>query len=733
MLNKLEKYLLEINCFDGNIPELLEDIANSIPVTTIPHRMKLLFAVSELILYTSQFRRNIIHWNGSSIPINSISFCIAKSGASKDSSVKAVRKCFKAGYDKIEELRKQEAEAIAIENATLDGKKDPEKWSTYKDYYIAPNPLFVAPSTPEGFIQHLNDLDTIGLGAGFIYSGEVGAELANNTTLVDNIKLLAELYDEGTKEVKVLKDRTNQSKEIVNLPTSALFVGSQDNLIYDENIKRKFRTEFTTKLARRSFFVFAKEEIEQENYLSIEAMLEEEKQIEDICIKYRHKVEAYIKNNLHNMIDNIGMPIGIEDDVRDLFLTYKRYNEELSKIIDVHLPISKLTRAHMQWKALKLSGALAAIYNKEKIEINDYKAAIEFVELLSRDIIEFEQELSKEPYELFCDYVNANAIDNKFVMNLHNLRKMGYIPNKGVPSVKLKELVQLATSYDLNGIYKANENSIEFEKLVKTDVINVSVVPVTGTKEERARQCNKGFEASECKFEDLIEMLEGDYAYTPFIFKNGIRGKDTIEGACKWVVLDVDSSDITDEEAHLLLSEINHHIVRTSNKTNAFKFRIILELDSEVDLDNTSWMWFMKSLSNSISIKTDILPKSQIYFSYSGRKIYSVTDAEPLEVKEHVIYALEQKHKKEVDKPISNQQKNALLNDAINTFAPAFNAASGKGSIKMIWAAKYAKELGASKEYIIDLMNQINNYWVVPLDEHRFNTTIINQINRWTF
>ena len=83
--------------------------------------------------------------------------------------------------------------------------------------------------------------------------------------------------------------------------------------------------------------------------------------------------------------------------------------------------------------------------------------------------------------------------------------------------------------------------------------------------------------------------------FSPFIFKNGIRGKDTIEGACKWVVLDVDSSDITDEEAHLLLSEINHHIVRTSNKTNAFKFRIILELDSEVDLDNTSWMWFMKS------------------------------------------------------------------------------------------------------------------------------------------
>ena len=64
------------------------------------------------------------------------------------------------------------------------------------------------------------------------------------------------MYDEGSKEVKVLKARENQSKEVKNLPVSALFIGSQDNLLYDETIKHKFKTEFTSKLARRSFFIF---------------------------------------------------------------------------------------------------------------------------------------------------------------------------------------------------------------------------------------------------------------------------------------------------------------------------------------------------------------------------------------------------------------------------------------------------------------------------------------------
>ena len=120
-------------------------------------------------------------------------FCIAKSGASKDSSLKAARKCFTGAYDIINNYRKEAAIHRAQEQAREAGNDLPDKFIGYKDYYIPPNPLFIAISTPEGFIQHLNDLSKDELGSGYIYSGEVGTELATNPNMTDTIKLIAEL------------------------------------------------------------------------------------------------------------------------------------------------------------------------------------------------------------------------------------------------------------------------------------------------------------------------------------------------------------------------------------------------------------------------------------------------------------------------------------------------------------------------------------------------------------
>ena len=322
MLDMLEKKINSMNLFEGNMPEIVLAIADSIPSQTIPYRMKIALAISEIMLFTSQFRINIKHWNGSIIPINSIMFCIAKSGASKDSSLKAVRKCFAKGYEEIHEIRITNAVNKAIEQARQEGYEEPEKFHSYKDFLISPNPLFVAISTTEGFIQHLNDLSNDTLGAGYIFSGEIGAELSNNINLTENIKVLAELYDEGSKEVKIVKARENQSKEVKNLPVSALFIGSQDNLLYDDAIKRKFKTEFTTKLARRSFLVFVNEDMYYTSFNSIEEMIKAEKEIEDNAIVNRNEVSDYIEDLTKSLIDYAGNTITIDEEVRDLFLLY---------------------------------------------------------------------------------------------------------------------------------------------------------------------------------------------------------------------------------------------------------------------------------------------------------------------------------------------------------------------------------------------------------------------------
>lgn len=538
------------------------------------------------------------------------------------------------------------------------------------------------------------------------------------------------MYDEGSKEVKVLKARENQSQEIKNFPVSALFIGSQDNILYDDTIKHKFKTEFTSKLARRSFFIFVNKDVEEDTYASIEDMIKNEKEAEDKSIANRKAVSKFITELTTDLLNRRGTTLTVTEDVRDLFTLYKKYNEAVAATIDNQLPISKLTRTHLQWKALKLSGALALMECSSTIDLNHYRAAIEFVELINNDVGIFEKELVKEPYELFADYVRLYAVDGKYSINLHNLRKLGFIPQKGQSNTHLKELIKLVNSYDSLGNYELYNDVITFKEIKKTKSILLSYLPCAGNKQQRAVKCSTGFQCQSIVFSDLQNMLEGDYAYSPFKFKNGVRGKENIISGCKWIVLDIDTSESTDEETHLLLSDINHYVVRTSNKDNAEKYRVLIELDSEVNIPDTKWKSFIEVIANDLGLVADGLPKSQIFFSYSGRNVLSTLDAEPLVVKPYLdlISSIEITPKK---LPSKSSCK-TMLNDPFITFDPAFNAKDGEGRRKLIWACRYARELGADREYCKNLLDQITDYWVKGFPEEDL-AAMKRQLDRWIF
>lgn len=731
MLELITKELNSTGAFKHSVPPILDKIVKAIPNEQIPYRMKLTIAVTELILFMSQFRRNIDHWNGSSIPINVLAFSLARSGDGKDSSVNIARKCFSQGYHKLNEVRKRKAKDLATEKAAADGVADPNDWAQVKPYYKPPNPLFVAPSTTEGFIKHLNELDESGIGSGFIYSGEFGSELLTSSVIISNLQLLAEVYDEGKKEVKVLKAAENQSKEITNLPVSALFVGSQDNILFDDNIKNKFKTEFTTKLARRSFFNFNKEVVRPATYNSVAELLKAEIKMEDDAKAARVFVDNEIGRIADTHLLKTGVPIKVDNDTRELFLMYKRYNTEVAESISQQYPISKLVRKHMQWKALKLAGAIAMADGKDSISKSHYISSISFVELLNDDMFMFEQELIKEPYELFSVYMHETLENNKSFASLHMLKKLGYIQGTGAIGPKVKELIKLVSSYDESGIYTDMDNGIQFEKIIKTNACGISYLEVSGTKEERAYKCAEGYTYVEVSFEDLGNMLKGDYAYSPFEFKDGIKGKDNIISGAKWICLDIDKSNITDEEAHQLLNNFNHHIVRTSNEDNAFKFRILLELDSYVNVENIMWKAFIKSITDFISITADPLPKSQAFFSYAGRNVLSVTNANTIEVRDHLLLAHDSVENKVEPAKLPKAQQQALLNDPLTTFSYAFEAQPGGRSLSLIRAAKHAKDLGLSNEGIMQLITDINDYWDIPMDTEEIDRTIFSQVRRW--
>ncbi len=391
---------------------------------------------------------------------------------------------------------------------------------------------------------------------------------------------------------------------------------------------------------------------------------------------------------------------------------------------------------HLYWKALKLAGALAIIKNKSSISELEYKEAITFTELLNEDMKNFEIELVKDPYELFVGFCQTILQDNKCFVDTHSLRKMGYISTTSNTTSKLKDLANLASSYDPSGVYKVTDTGIEYTKLVKTTGNGVSYLAVSGSKDDRKLACSKNFNYAVVEFKNLAGMLSKDFAYSPFKFRDGIRNKSNIEGGVKWIALDIDDSIYTDEQMHEILQDYNHHIARTSDPNNPFKFRVLLELDSIVDLGDKEYKNFIKSISNYLDLKIDILPKSQIYFSYSGRNVLSVIDKYPLETKDHIMNAYNTttlSNPTEYIDTLSDKQKKALLSDPLTTFNYAFEAPEGKGSVSLYRAAKHAKDLGMSKEEVINLIQEINSYWIRPMDQTRLNNTLIKQIEDWSF
>ena len=748
ILEQAKAELTALGAFSADLPLIVDLVAKSIPINTIPDRMKLIISISEIISFASQFRRNIWHWDGFELPINATSFVIAGSGEGKDLTVKAVRRCFAVATANLLEERKTLAKKLAISAASEAGETPPYEYENYKKFYSAPPPTLIAPTTPQGLIQHLNDIADLPLGAGSIYAGELGDELATNANMLEIVKIIAEVFDTGDKESVYTKGKEFRSKEITAMALNALFVSSSKYILYDYSVKKKFLIAFESKLARRSFFCYIPKSMPKDDNIPLAELTRQERELSVSANKFKELVsEGAVKVANYHMRKNNDL-IQINDEVQDLFNIYKLYNDRVSDTINHKFPLSKLVRRHLQWKALKLAGAFAIMEESDSILPEHYISAIKFCEQLDSDMMLFEQDLVKEQYEIFSDFMQSNAVNGKTTLTLHELKKSGYLSSQGSPLSKMKELTHLASSYDPNGIYTYDNDGVYYEQIIKVDGLTLSYKPVDNSriekavasgnelaisreKEQVAKSAATDFIPVSVAFSDLGDLLLDDNAYSPFIFKNNTRGKDNIQSGAKFIVLDIDKSNITYEEAHFILQDINHHIAQTSNAANSFKFRILIELDSVVDVSAQVWKHFYTSIAKSLAFNVDVLPQSQIFYSYRNRTVLSVTDKSPIAVRDHLMLAHDKVNEKAIiEKPLTTPQKRALLDDELTTFSYAFECIEN-GSLNLIRAAKHARDLGMPKDEIIELMYRISNYWAYPLDETRMQNTIISQIDRW--
>lgn len=749
MLTQTKELLKKEGAFSGEQNKHLQNVISAISFPTIDPRMKAVVAVAQITAFASQFRRNIQLWDEvTEVPVNAISFVITGSGAGKDSSVKAARKCFTSGYALIEESAIAKAVQLAIQEAKDEGLPNPEDEAIYRSYLKPVPPIDIMPTTGPGLIQHINDIGEIGLGAGFMYSGEFSDELAYNQDMVENIKTLSEIYDTGDKEIKYTKTVESRSKAINGQPVSALFVGSPGHILYDEATKKKFHIAFMSKLARRSWFCYAPNKIEEQIFSSLEEFWGYEEKIEEASKHARIGMDVESRSIAEHNIRKQGTTLEVSKEVERLYKTYKRYNNDLADLLPNQESTYALIRRHLQWKALKLAGAFTIMNCEDVITPKVFIEAIRFCETLDGDMEVFERDLNKSPHELLVDFFHTKTlVDGASEISTHDLKKQGFMNN--VSKNKLKEMVALCAGYDRNSVYSIINDgaAIKYEPIVKTDVINVTYKEidcsalnaaieaedydkVRQAKHDIATTVNYGFESANTAFADLPKMLEHDYAFSPFRFKDGVRRKENLESGTKWVVLDIDDSPLSAEEAHMMLGNINHHIALTSDNNNHFKFRVLLELDSEVYLDPIAWKYFYLKIADDLGLRADPLPQAQIFYSYGGRSVYSNTDADPIETRDYLMHAKECANDREHhNRVMSTAQKRAQLNDPTTTFEFAFEARHGEGSRNMYRMVRYAQDLGATLEEALQLLDDVNDYWESPMNQERLDK-LKDQCNR---
>jgi len=690
----------------------------------VPISMTTVFGIYSMSNFASQFQWKI-NMNGSKIPVNAVCFLLSKSGNGKDSTLNAQRKAMDPGYVVLEQERESVAQTKAREAAEqADG--DASNW---QKHYKPPMPLENTISTVEGMVSRLNAFAQAGLGMPTVISTEIGSELGSNPNIADNIRLISELYDVGEYKSKAIKDSERQDKPVRGMGMPAMFAGSEDNIILDKSISAVFRREFVTKLARRSYFVYptVEEHIEAAvDYTTYEDMVGKQGLFERMTAESKAFIGSATMDIASQLIDNDHRLMDIDEDALRAYKDYKMYTSSLANGIDyVHKSV-ELEQMHRSWKMLKLAGVFCLWDLRDSISIQDIEEAIYVTEMLGKYLAYYEEYAAKELYELMADYFKLHP---EHKLSLHDLKKRGFITGTSGLESRVKELVKMADSLaGSEGMVKFENDLVSFKAFEAVGDHFASYVQVSGSKQERATQCHSGFVNKATSFGKLKAILENDTAYTPFKFIDGKRKNENIISGATWIALDVDDSDITINEMHDILQDYNHHISSTSNSDNPYKFRIILELSTIVDIPVREWKQFIVNVSAELGIEMDPVSctKSQIMFGYKGSKVLSTLDSDPYDVSEALKKAMNsvsESFNKETK--LTRTQMSKALDNPLETFNYAFNDDVTARSLTLFRVWKQAKDLGATADMCEKLMNDLNyGFWSDGVDDKRFESYV---------
>ena len=706
-----------------NALEMLSELSSE----SLPKPMQRVAALYTICTFVGHFKYKMKLAPDDIQPVNMIAFGLAHSGSGKSSSIASMQEALKGGYDIIESHR-YEKEAIKAAAVGCD---------------VPPlEDLTMGLSTTEGIAARLVRFSSIAeIGLPTLLIDEVANAFKQNEDIVGNMRLIAELFDKGYCAEKVIKDRETATPAIYDMGVSALFLGAEDGIMNDKVVMDNFVNEFTSKYARRGWFVYPEFENKEERYKTIEDYLDEE-DMDDESIQRRKEILSTQSKLIANKA--IAMPemqqriVDISPELKRVMKTYKAYCQERAKLAEDKL--IELELAGRDWKVLKVACALSVFNGHTELMIQDLKAVITVAEENGYYIPKFVEKARRLPYEILVDKMLE---EGRTQLTFHELNKA----NLGKTVQVIKNLVLGANSViGERGIFECTVLGDVFftdKKAVNLDELSCSgkaLKPMATeqyiaegmdaqtaykkAKAERFTEVLDGYSFQTGSFKELGQLLTMDCAFSPFKFKSveegaifnekvnpnpmgGVRGKDNIASPAQFIVLDIDDDGITIDEAADMFEDYMYHMARTSNPDNPYKFRVLIPLSSTVDIDSTKWIKLMRIVGTHLSIDTDNLPQSQIFYGYAGRELISNYDGDCLDIMQ-MMKEVEAEGEIQQAAVLNIADRNIMMTNLEMSFSYAINMLPTEHSKPMIFRVMaHAKDLGFSYQENRDICEMV--------------------------
>ena len=794
--HQLHEYFTSIKFTELKFPSIVQS-AIDVLGDDIPFKMKLFIAVNECGTLASNLGNPIRLNSKTMVTTNMQNIMFATSGGGKDQSVNVIRSNFKVAYATL--LKKAGKEAITLAKE-LCAKKEKGKLDNWREYYKGnTRTLFPAVSTPEGMLNQMDILQHTSLLAYNMKIGELGSELKGNTKLMDNLKLMAEGYDTGTVPSSIVKTDELQVSEIQGLNINALMFSSIDTLLKDKTVRDRFVDYMTIQGSRRSMLYMNNTPEEVKEYDSLISLLNSKRISDDKFEKAAKTLEKQAnmligiiptgKNSFVDFKRAKGSSTLSDLDAREIYELYKHYNSFRSKSIPEKYKMKAIATKHLHWKALKLAGIFCMLNGKMEIETVHILQAISVVEYFNDDVRLFQIEVDKEVYERIVDYIRLRAVKGKISITKHTLIKEGFV-SQGISEARMKELVELCTNSDSDGIYKYVKGKILYKGISVVKPPLSSVIPVADEAEEiREEKENtptpinstfnsdnskpiklsyktyklesgepmefdnpkdfkeyrndngaKGWKNVVTRFDQYLKLVDANVSMSPYHFGKGKNSKgeviegyktlDTIISLSETIILDVDKSVLSIQDMHELLSDYTHIVSTTSDPDNLYKFRVILRLDREVELTPAQWKKFYRSIAELLGIDVDInINKASMFHGYKGSIVYSNLNGKMIDVKPHMINAYNSQAREEIKAVTTQKQFEISYDNRFETFEKAYDCTRHR-SLTMYSAMRTACKLGWTANWIEELLEEINDNWDRKLSSKRMYK-VTSQIHKF--